>query len=59
MVKGGTNFFAAKSENKRLLSFTLHQGTKTPGFDPVNVTTSWSGQIDLPAALLLRPGRST
>lgn len=52
-------YFAVDSGNEWLLSFTLHQGTKTPGFDPVNVTTSWSGQIDLPAISRLSPGRST
>lgn len=42
-----SQFFADDSTNEWLLSFTLHQGTKRPGFDPVNVTTSWSGQVNI------------
>ena len=36
--KNRNQFYPGKTNNERLLSFTLHQGTKTPGFDPVNVT---------------------
>jgi hypothetical protein len=39
--RGWNQLSTVKSGNEWLASFTLHQGTKRPGFDPVNVTNQF------------------